>query len=98
MDENQEPKTKEQILSQFELRDGKYVHKLSEPIQFGEEKITEFELQKPKAKHIRSMPQNPGMDAVLKIVGKLAAQPDKVIDELSMEDVNILSEYFSAFS
>ncbi len=66
--------------------------------QFGEEKITEFVLQKPKAKHIRSMPQKPGMDAVLKIVGKLAAQPDKVIDELEMVDVNILAEYFGAFS
>ncbi len=99
MDENlEQPKTKEEILSQFEMRDGKYVHKLSEPIQFGEEKITEFVLQKPKAKHIRSMPQKPGMDAVLKIVGKLAAQPDKVIDELEMVDVNILAEYFGAFS
>lgn len=91
-------KTKDEILSQFENRDGKFVHKLKEPIQFGSETIEEFELQKPKAKHIRSMPQNPGMDSVLKIVGKLAAQPDKVIDELSMEDVTILTEYFSAFS
>lgn len=91
-------KTKEEILKKFELRDGKYVHKLKEPVLFGKETITEFELQKPKAKHIRSMPQSPGMDAVLKIVGKLAAQPDAVIDELSMEDVNILSEYFAAFS
>ena len=99
MDENQEPqKTKDEILSQFEKRDGKYIHKLLEKIEFGSETITEFELQTPKAKHIRNMPQKPGMDAVLKIVGKLAGQPDKVIDELSMEDVNILAEYFGAFS
>ena len=53
MDENlEQPKTKEEILSQFEQRDGKYVHKLTEPIKFGEETITEFVLQKPKAKHI----------------------------------------------
>lgn len=99
MDEFQEPhQTKEEILSQFEERDGKYIHKLKEKIQFGTELIEEFELQKPKAKHIRNMPQKPGMDAVLKIVGKLAGQPDKVIDELSMEDVNVLAEYFGAFS
>jgi len=99
MDENlEQPKTKEEILSQFEQRDGKYIHVLSEPIQFGQELIKEFELQKPKAKHIRNMPAKPGMDAVLKVVGKLAAQPDKVIDELCMEDVNILAEYFGAFS
>lgn len=97
-EENEKPKTKEEILSQFELKDGKYVHKLSLPIVFGSETITHFEMQTPKAKHIRTMPQKPGMDAVLKIVGKLAAQPDKVIDELEMADVNILAEYFGAFS
>ena len=96
--EQDQPKTKEEILSQFEERDGNYIHKLSAKIQFGSETIEEFVLQKPKAKHIRSMPQNPGMDAVLKIVGKLAGQPDKVIDELEMEDVNVLAEYFGAFS
>lgn len=98
MESTEQVKTKEEILSQFEFKDGKYIHVLKEPIVSGSETIKQFELQTPKAKHIRTMPQNPGMDAVLKIIGKLAVQENHVIDELSMEDVNILAEYFGAFS
>lgn len=96
--ENEE-KSKEEILAQFTQNEkGQYVHKLKEPIQWGSEEITEFVLDKPKAKHIRKMPAKPGMDAVLNIIGKLANQSNSVIDELGLEDMNILSEYFAAFN
>lgn len=100
MNENEEvEKTKEEILAQFEKNEkGQYVYKLKEPIQHGSETIAEFTLDKPKAKHIRKMPAKPGMDAVLNIIGKLANQPNSVIDELGFEDMNVLAEYFSAFS
>lgn len=97
MQDNNE-KTKEEILSQFDFKDGKHVHELKEAIVFGSENITEFILDKPKAKHIRKMPTEPSMDAILKVIGALANQPDKVIDELCLDDMNILAEYFSAFS
>lgn len=99
MDENLEPeKTKEEILAQFEERDGKYIYKLKEPIQFGSETITEFELQRPKAKHIRNMPMKPTMGDMIDVVGKLAAQPKKVVDELSQDDLMICVEFYGAFS
>lgn len=99
MSEESEKKTREEILEQFELNEkGKYVYKLTEPIQQGKEEIKEFELDKPKAKHVRKMPATPGMDAILNVIGKLANQPNSVIDELCFEDMNTLSEFFTAFS
>lgn len=97
--EEEVEKTKEEILKSFEKNEnGKYVYKLKEHINHGSEKITEFILDTPKAKHVRSMPAKPGMGAVLNIIGKLANQPNSVIDELGFEDMNVLAEYFSAFS
>lgn len=93
-----ETRSKEEVLKDFNQNEkGQYVYKLAESIQFGSEKIEEFTLDKPKAKHVRKMQQNPGMDDVLKVIGRLANQPDSVIDELCMEDMNTLAEFFSVF-
>lgn len=92
-------RTQEQILESFErLENGKYLFKLTEKIVQGSKEITEFELFKPKARHMRQMPSNPKTDDILKIIGALAAQPDSVIDELSISDMNSLAEFFGAFS
>lgn len=85
-------------LSKLEQKNGKYVLPLSKSIKHGEREITELHLEEPKAKHIRKMPTNPIMDDVLKACGKLAAEPDSVIDELSLKDCNNLAEFFGAFN
>lgn len=86
------------ILKELEQKDGKYIMPLSKPIKYGEKQITELHLDEPKAKHIRKMPTNPIMDDVLKICGKLANEPDSLVDELSLKDCNRLAEFFGAFS
>lgn len=96
--DNLDQRSKEEVLKDFTQNDkGQYVHKLIDPIQQGSETITEFILDKPKAKHVRKMQSNPGMDDVLKVIGRLSNQSDSVVDELGMEDMNILAEFFSAF-
>lgn len=91
-------RTKEEILKDFKQNDkGQYVYTLIESIPMGSETIKEFVLDKPKAKHVRKMSAKPAMDDVLVIIGKLANQSNSVIDELCMEDMNVLAEYFSAF-
>lgn len=91
-------KTKEEILSKFRKNEkGQYVHTLIEPIKHGETLIKELELNTPKAKHIRKVGSSTAMDDTLKVIGSLSCQPDSVIDELCLEDVNILGDYFTAF-
>ena len=92
-----ENRSREEILKDFDEAGGVFTYKLNEPIQNGSEEITEFKLEKPKAKHVRRMPQEPGMDAILKVIGSLSNQPDSVIDELCFEDMNKLAEFFSVF-
>lgn len=94
----EQEKSKEEILAKFEKKDDKYIYKLKESVKFGEETILEFSLFTPKAKHIRDMPSKPKMSDILDIIGKLSAQPKVVIDNLAIEDVNALAEYFSAFN
>lgn len=93
-------KTKEEVLSQFTWNEEKqvYIHRLADPIKSGSETITEFHLKKPRAKHIRNMSTKPSMSDVLDVIGKLAGQERHVIDELDLDDMNKLSEYFAAFS
>jgi len=79
-------------------QDGKYIIKLSEPINYGKDIFTQLELEQPKAKHIRKFPQNPSVDDILKMVGSLSAQSDSVIDELSLKDVEKVSDFVEAFS
>lgn len=86
------------FLESLEIRDGKYIIKLDDPIEHGKEEIKELELVKPKAKHIRSMPSNPLTGDMLNVIGTLCAQPDSVIDELSLSDLDKATDFFEAFS
>lgn len=77
--------------------DGKYIVELQSPIKFGDRTINHLAMSEPKAKHLRKLPSDPGMDDILNVVGDLCAEPDSVIDELSMKDVNTCAEFFQAF-
>lgn len=61
--------------------------KLDEPITFGSETIAELELRKPKAKDMRGMPMQLGMDDMLALASRCTSQPPSVIDELSFGDL-----------
>ncbi len=79
-------------------KDGKYILPLSSPIKFGSETIKEFIISEPKARHIRHLPSTPTTDDMLKICAELAAQPDSIIDELSLKDVGRITEFIEVFS
>lgn len=70
---------------------------LSEPIQFGSELVSALELQKPKAKHFRTLPQEPTTGDMLDLAGRLCGQPPKVMDELSIEDMKRVLEAMASF-
>lgn len=90
---------KSNILDTLEKnKDGKFILPLTSPVSLGDETIKELLLDEPKAKHIRNLPGDPGVDDVLKICADLAHQPDSVIDELNMRDVGKLTSFFEAFS
>ena len=71
--------------------------RLEEPVQFGSETISELELQKPKAKHFRTMPAEPTTGDLLDLAGRLSGQPPKVIDELSIGDMKKVLETVAGF-
>ena len=70
---------------------------LKEPITFGSETLYELSLMPLKAKHLRGLPAELDMDALLILAGRLTGQPPKVIDELSMMDLQALMEYSLVF-
>lgn len=98
MKEKTKEKKSEFDLAKLEKRGEKYVLPLSKAIQYGKKEVIELLLDEPKAKHIRQMPTSPIMDDVLQVCGKLAGEPDSLIDELSLKDCNNLAEFFGAFN
>ena len=70
---------------------------LSKPISFGTESITKLELREPVAGDLRGMPLNMGMDEMLALAGKLSAQPDSVINQLSIPDMAKVMEVVGDF-
>jgi len=70
---------------------------LKEPIKFGSETITELVFIKPKAKHMRGMPQAPGVSECLDLAGRLCGQPSKAMDELSIPDMNEVMGVIASF-
>lgn len=70
---------------------------LHEPIQFGEQTITELTIRKPKAKDFRALPLDMKMGDILDLVGRLTGQPKAVIDELGIEDLQEVSSLVEGF-
>lgn len=62
--------------------------KLQEPITYGSKTITELTLRKPKARDFRPMGSKQTMGELLDLAGRLSGQPNAVIDELSIVDMN----------
>jgi len=94
---------KNQLVSDFDrdklkkTDDGKWILPLTESIQWGEKKVTELHLSRPKAKHMRILSGDPDMDEMLGIVAALSGQPDGLIDELEIADATRACEFFGSF-
>lgn len=73
------------------------VLKLKEPIAWGSEVISELEVRKPRAKHVRNLPQEPKAGDLLDLAAALCGQTPRVIDELSIEDMQALLEVVGGF-
>lgn len=73
------------------------VLKLSEPVQFGSELISELTVRKPKAKDIRRLPQTPTTGDLLDLAGRLCGQTPAMIDELGITDTLELLEIVGNF-
>lgn len=71
--------------------------KLTTPIQYGTETISEFELRAPKAKDMRGLPLKMGMDDMLTLASRCTAQPPSVIDELAFDDLTAVMEAIGNF-
>lgn len=78
-------------------KDNKITVVLSVPIEFGSETITELVFKRPKAKHFRSMPNDPGVSDMLNLAGNICGQPTPVIDELDVEDMNKVMDVVADF-
>jgi len=66
--------------------------KLTEPVTFAGETITELKLRRPKAKDLRSLPAEPKPGDLLDIAARLSGHTHHVIDELCVEDAVRLLE------
>jgi len=71
--------------------------KLFEPIEWGEETISEVTLTRPKAKHIEHLSANPTMKELLGIAQRISGHPPALIKELDAEDAMALVEVVGDF-
>lgn len=70
---------------------------LKTPIQFGSETIRELKFRDPKAKDIRSRADNLNTDELLNLAQDLSAQPQYVMDELSIPDMYAVLDAMGKF-
>ncbi len=70
---------------------------LIEPIIFGSQTISELVFKKPKAKHLRGIPQKPSVGDCLDFAGRICGQPNVVMDELSIPDMNAVLGVIEGF-
>lgn len=78
-------------------RKGETTIPLVEPVVFGSETVTEITLQRPKGKHLRKLPMDPGVGDFLDLAGNLCGRPRSFMDELDAEDVMKVAEAVADF-
>lgn len=72
--------------------------KLKDPVQWGSETITELEIKKPTIGDIKHMKlESQSIADILVLASKLTAQPEKMIDKLSIDDGLALTEIVGNF-
>jgi hypothetical protein len=69
------------------------VVKLEYPVEFGQETIFELRLRRVKGKEFRLLKsEEPSVDEMMDILGRLSGQPPSVIDELDGDDLQAAFE------
>ena len=71
--------------------------KLSEPLEWGSETISELTLRRPKAKDIEHISSNPTMKEMMTVAQKCAGVPRRVIEELDIDDANNVMDAVADF-
>lgn len=71
--------------------------KLTYPIKWGEETISEIGLKRPKGKHIKKLIGQTEEEKVLILASKLSGHPMSVFDEMDMVDIQKVSEAVADF-
>lgn len=73
---------------------------LKEPIEFGSETITVLEFRKPKARDLLDIPLSGDqrVRGVLQLAGRLCGQPQRVMEEMSIEDFMEVSSIIDGFT
>ena len=71
--------------------------KLETPIHFGSEVITKLSFSPLKAKHMRALPKDIGMNDLLNLASTLSGVPSQFLDELSSSDTIRVMETINRF-
>jgi hypothetical protein len=74
------------------MDDSKTTVKLMFPITVGGAVLSQLELKKPKAKHLKDMPAEPKFGDLMRIAAKLADLPPSTVDELEAADAMAVAE------
>lgn len=72
---------------------------LKHPFQYGENQptVTELEIPRITAKHMRNVGDIKSIDGQLKLLQNLLAQPSSFIDKIDFEDVAAIFEVMESF-
>ena len=95
-----ETQTEDKRVEDFQFEkdeDGRFIVPLDFPFSHGKTEYKEIRLRKPKTKDMRKFPAEPAMNDYLLMIGKLAALPHSVIDEIDPKDTGKITEFVAAF-
>lgn len=80
---------------------GSKSYKLKYPVQFGEEKIAEIEIRRPKGRDVRKVKitadGSVSMTDMMELAASLSGHPPVVIDELDAEDLFEVLDVVTSF-
>lgn len=71
--------------------------KLEFPIDFDGESISEVKLKRPKGKHLKKLPAEPGVKDLLAIASRVSGLPAIIFDEMDGSDVSLVCEAIGDF-
>lgn len=70
--------------------------KLQYPISFGDRLITDLFFRRAKAKDMKNLPADPGMQTIA-LISRLTSEPPSVIDEMDATDLGAAGEILEDF-
>jgi len=71
--------------------------KLAYPIEWDGKIIEEITLQRPRGKHLKKMPSDPGIKDLMALASRVSGQPAIIFDELDGIDVTAICEAIGDF-